>query len=127
MLGAGLINMFKVSITAVLNAFSAWWHMIGVLCIVAILIIVPDHHQSFGYVFGQTINNTGLGGTTTHGFIYLYVFLTGLLLAQYTITGYDASAHMSEETRQRVDAARRGAWSCRSSSRSSSASSCSLP
>ena len=36
---------------------------------------------------------------TTHGFIYIYVFLTGLLLAQYTITGYDASAHMSEETR----------------------------
>ena len=99
MLGAGLINMFKVSITAVLNTFSAWWHMIGVLVLVAIMIIVPDHHQSFHYVFGQTINNTGLGGTTTHGFIYAYVFLTGLLLAQYTITGYDASAHMSEETR----------------------------
>src|SRR5206468_3711744 len=67
--------------------------------LVAIMIIVPDHHQSFRYVFGQTINNTGLGGATTHGFIYIYVFLTGLLLAQYTITGYDASAHMSEETR----------------------------
>jgi amino acid transporter len=99
MLAAGLINMFKVSITAALNAFSAWWHMVGVAVIVAILIAVPNHHQSFGYVFGQTVNNTGLGGTVTHGFIYLYVFLTGLLLAQYTITGYDASAHMSEETR----------------------------
>ena len=41
-----------------------------------------------------------MGGTTTGGFIYFYVFLTGLLLAQYTITGYDASAHMSEETRR---------------------------
>jgi amino acid transporter len=91
--------MFKVSITAVLNAFSAWWHMIGVLVLVGVMIVVPDHHQSWGYVFGNTVNNTGLGGTTTHGFIYIYVFLTGLLLAQYTITGYDASAHMSEETR----------------------------
>jgi amino acid transporter len=100
MLGAGIINMFKVSITATLNAFSAWWHMIGVLVIVGILIAVPDHHRSIGYVFGQTINNTGFGGGTTHGIVFFYVFLTGLLMAQYTITGYDASAHMSEETRR---------------------------
>jgi amino acid transporter len=100
MLAAGLINMFKVPITAALNAFSAWWHMIGVLVIVGVLIVVPDHHRSAGYVFGQTINNTGFGGGTTSGFIFFYVFLTGLLMAQYTITGYDASAHMSEETRR---------------------------
>src|SRR3954469_11447134 len=99
MVGAGLINMFKVRITAALNAFSAWWHMIGVLFIVGVLAFVPDHHRSVGYVFGETINNTGFGGGTTSGFIFFYVFLTGLLLAQYTITGYDASAHMSEETR----------------------------
>jgi len=98
MLGAGLINMFKVPITATLNAFSAWWHMIGVLLIVGILIVVPDHHRSVGYVFGKTINNTGFGGGTTSGIVFFYVFLTGLLMAQYTITGYDASAHMSEET-----------------------------
>jgi amino acid transporter len=100
MLAAGLINMFKVSITAALNAFSAWWHMLGVLFIVFVLIIVPDHHRSIGYVFGKTINNTGFGGGTTHGIVFFYVFLTGLLMAQYTITGYDASAHMSEETRK---------------------------
>ena len=28
------------------------------------------------------------------------MFLTGLLMAQYTITGFDASAHMAEETHQ---------------------------
>ncbi len=32
--------------------------------------------------------------------VFFYVFVTGLLMAQYTITGFDASAHMSEETRQ---------------------------
>src|SRR5207344_84766 len=74
--------------------------MIGVLFIVFVLIIVPDHHRSVGYVFGKTINNTGFGGGTTHGLVFFYVFLTGLLMAQYTITGYDASAHMSEETRK---------------------------
>src|SRR5713226_10011427 len=49
MLGAGIINMFKVPITAFLNSISAWWHMIGVLVIVGILIAVPDHHRSIGY------------------------------------------------------------------------------
>src|SRR6266496_2192379 len=107
LLGAGLINMFKVQITAALNTFSAWWHMVGVVLIVFILAIVPDHHRSFSYVFGQTVNNSGFGGGSwTHG-IFIYVFLTGLLMAQYTITGYDASAHMSEETRQ---ASRGAAW-----------------
>src|ERR671926_288493 len=100
LLGAGLINMFKVPITAALNSFSAWWHMVGVLVVVGVLIAVPDPHRSVGYVFGQTINNSGFSGSSwTHGW-FIYVFLTGLLMAQYTITGYDASAHMSEETRR---------------------------
>jgi amino acid transporter len=100
LLGAGLINMFKVPITAALNSFSAWWHMVGVLVVVGVLIAVPDHHRSVGYVFGQTINNSGFSGSSwTHG-VFIYVFLTGLLMAQYTITGFDASAHMSEETRR---------------------------
>jgi amino acid transporter len=107
MLGAGLINMFKVPITAALNAFSAWWHMGGVVVIVFILGIVPDHHRSVSYVFGETINNTGFGGSSWTQGVFIYVFLTGLLMAQYTITGYDASAHMSEETRQ---ASRGAAW-----------------
>ena len=99
MLAAGLINMLRVPFTAALNAFSAWWHMVGVLFIVVVLAFVPDHHRSVGYVFGQTINNSGFGGRQDVGLIFFYVFLTGLLMAQYTITGYDASAHMSEETR----------------------------
>jgi amino acid transporter len=81
--------------------------MIGVTLIVFILIIVPDHHQSASYVFGKTINNSGFSG---HGFsspVFWFVFGLGLLMSQYTITGYDASAHMSEETR---GAARAAAW-----------------
>ncbi len=41
------------------------------------------------------------GGTGRFGsIVFWYVFLTGLLMAQYTITGFDASAHMAEETHQ---------------------------
>ena len=97
---AVLVNMFRVNVTAALNTVSAWWHIAGVLVIVAILIVVPDDHQSVGYVFGETINNSGFSGANFGDFMFLYVFGIGLLMAQYTITGYDASAHMSEETNQ---------------------------
>jgi amino acid transporter len=100
MLIAVLINIFRVQVTGLLNTISAWWHMAGVIVIVAVLLIVPDHHQSLGYAFGQTINNSGFSGSGFGDFMFLYVFGIGLLMAQYTITGFDASAHMSEETRQ---------------------------
>ena len=97
---AVLVNMFRVSVTAALNTISAWWHIAGVLLIVGILIVVPDNHQSAGYVFGETINNSGFSGANFGDLMFLYVFGIGLLMAQYTITGYDASAHMAEETNQ---------------------------
>ena len=34
----------------------------------------------------------------------------GFLLTQYTITGYDASAHLSEETQSAADGAAKGIW-----------------
>src|SRR5689334_6197718 len=96
------INLLGVNLLALLNTISAWWHMIGVLVIVAVLIIVPDNHQSAAFVFGQTIDNSGFDGAP-----FWFIFGLGLLMAQYTITGYDASAHMSEETRL---ASRSAAW-----------------
>ncbi len=94
----GLLNTFGVKLVATLNDISVWWHVTGVLIIVGVLAFVPDHHQSASFVFGHFVNNTGWTST-------LYVGMLGLLLAQYTFTGYDASAHMTEETH---DAARSG-------------------
>src|SRR4029079_14462447 len=88
---------------AFLNDVSVWWHVLGVLIIVGFLIFKPDHHQSFSTVFGHTINNSGF----SHSWLW-FVLLLGLLQAQYTYTGYDASAHMSEETRGASRAAARG-------------------
>jgi amino acid transporter len=100
--GALVINLMNVRITALLNTISAYWHMVGVVVIVAVLIVIPDNHKSLGYVFGETVNATGFGGGTSSwgSLVFWYVFATGLLMAQYTITGFDASAHMAEETRQ---------------------------
>ena len=97
----GLLNTFNVRLVAILNQVSVWWHLLGVLIIVGVLAIAPSHHQSASFVFGHFVNNTGW----TSG---LYVALLGLLLAQYTFTGYDASAHMTEETKNAAVSGPRG-------------------
>ena len=98
-----LMNIFSVRLVALLNDISVWWHVIGVVVIVAFLLIKPDHHQSVSTVFSKTINNSGF----SHGWLW-FVLLLGLLQAQYTFTGYDASAHMSEETQDASRSAARG-------------------
>jgi amino acid transporter len=94
------LNLLNINLLAKLNTFSAWWHMIGVAIIVVICLIVPRQLQSPSYVFGQIVNNSGFSGDSWGQPGFWFVFGLGLLMAQYTITGYDASAHMSEETRQ---------------------------
>jgi len=88
------LNLLNINVLAKLNALSAWWHMSGVGLIVVILLVVPTEHQSVGFVFTETINNSGFSDNA-----FWFVFGIGLLMSQYTVTGYDASAHMSEETR----------------------------
>ncbi len=94
----GALNTLGLRLVASLNDVSAWWHVIGVLVIVGVLALVPTHHQPASFVLGGFVNETGFTSP-------LYVAMLGLLLAQYTFTGYDASAHMTEET---VDAAMAG-------------------
>ena len=101
------LNLLNVNLLARLNTVSAWWHMIGVVVIVSVLIVIPENHQSAAFVFGETINNSGFAGNGFGDLGFWFVFGIGLLMAQYTITGYDASAHMSEETRL---ASRAAAW-----------------
>src|SRR5437588_2583086 len=98
-----LMNIFSVKLVALLNDISVWWHVAGVVVIVGFLIFKPAHHQSFSTVFSHTVNNSGF----SHSWLW-FVLLLGLLQAQYTYTGYDASAHMSEETQDASRAAARG-------------------
>jgi amino acid transporter len=98
-----LLNILNVRLVGFLNHVSAYWHVLGVAVIAAVLIISPSHHQTVGWVFGTTVNNSGLSGVA-----FFFVFLLGFLQAQYTYTGYDASAHMSEETREAARSAAKG-------------------
>jgi len=67
------------------------------------LFAIPTHHQSVSFLFHHE-NLTGWTGP----FAGVYAFAIGLLLAQYTLTGYDASAHMTEETHNASTAGSKG-------------------
>jgi amino acid transporter len=69
-----------------------------------VLAVVPDQHKSISDVFFEVKNETGF----TFGGATVYAVLIGLLMAQYTYTGYDASAHVAEETHDADRAAPRG-------------------
>ncbi|HET7869451.1 MAG TPA: amino acid permease [Actinomycetota bacterium] len=104
----GLMNTFGIRLVALLNDVSVWWHLAGVLIIFGILFIVPDQHTRFATIF--SFSKTPSSPDEVAGFINgsgfstgffsstIYIFLIGMLMAQYTLTGYDASAHLTEET-----------------------------
>jgi amino acid transporter len=106
-----VVNIFADSFLALMNNVSVGWHVIGVAVIIGLLVFVPDDHQSASFVFGERINNSGLhdGSTSNLGF-WLLVLPIGFLLAMYTQTGYDASAHTAEETKGAAITAAQGVW-----------------
>ena len=108
---SAIINIFSSHLLAVINNISVWWHVAGAAAVILILIFLPEQHASFSDVFAKTINNSGMFGGSTSGFGFLlFVLPISAILTQYTITGYDASAHLSEETKSAADGAAKGIW-----------------
>ncbi|MFJ9908730.1 amino acid permease [Streptomyces sp. NPDC101152] len=97
----GLLNSAGVRLVTVLNSISVWWQLGGVAVIVGALTIAPVQHQSPSFVFTHFHNDTGFSHP-------VYVALIGSLLAGYTFCGYDASAHVAEETTDAQTSAPRG-------------------
>jgi amino acid transporter len=106
------INIFGGHLLALLNNISVWWHVIGAAVVIAILVFLPDKHMSISDVFTMRVNNSGglAGGEDSGIGFWFYVLPLGFLLTQYTITGFDASAHLSEETQGAADGAAKGIW-----------------
>ena len=102
----GILNSLGVNIIAKLNNISVWWHLTGVVVIVGALFILPDahKHQAISSVFTKYYDGLGWG----FGGHAIWVVLVGLMMAQYTLTGYDASAHMTEETHNAATSGPRG-------------------
>jgi amino acid transporter len=125
LVAVALLNIFGVRLVAFLNDVSVWWHIVGVVLIVVgvvgATIIGLQYNPGAGgvspavQVTGSAVHGLNGGGTlfsinqsfNLTGFPLGYAFLLSLLLAQYTYTGYDASAHMTEET---IGAETRAPW-----------------
>jgi len=115
-----LINIFGIKLTARLSDFSVWWHIGGVAIMVLLLVIFGKFKNEFGFLFQSQVTvvpndiayQFAAGPFTFDslmmkipGMSSLYAtsglvlaFTLGLLQAQWTYTGYDASAHVAEET-----------------------------
>src|SRR5947209_11562510 len=120
-----MLNIFGVRLVAFLNDVSVWWHIVGVVLIVVGVVGATIAAQQFNpgaggvapaaQVTGSAVHGLNSGSTlfsvnqafNLTGFPIGYAFLLSLLLAQYTYTGYDASAHMTEET---IGAETRAPW-----------------
>jgi amino acid transporter len=99
LLSHAVINHVGIRLVARLNDFSVTVHVVGVIAIVgSVLLFAPKQPVSF--FFARITSNT-------QGWPYWWAFVVGLLQAQWTFTGYDASASVSEET---VDPRRRAPW-----------------
>jgi len=99
LLSHALINHFGIRLVAWLNDFSVTVHIVGVIAIfIALMFFAPK--QPARFFFERTTHNPA-------GWPYWWAFVIGLLQAQWTFTGYDASASVSEET---IDPRIRAPW-----------------
>ncbi|MBL9038029.1 MAG: amino acid permease [Archangium sp.] len=88
LLSHAVLNHIGVRWVAALNTVSAWYHVAGVAVLVAAVAVwAPKQPLSFLLTSYQHEPSTLLPG-----------FLIALLQPAWTFTGYDASAHASEET-----------------------------
>ncbi len=104
-----LINHYGIGLTAKLTDFSGFLIFGGSLLLALVcLVYAPSHDWSRLWTF-RNYSGTPAGAAPVWPHVSgTWVFLLGLLLPVYTITGYDASAHTSEETRNAALAAPRG-------------------
>ena len=104
---------------ALLNQVSVWWH-IGIVAIVVVLIFLtgkPDQsgldavRRSSRRIRPAAGTTTSASSTSQYGpatsYPVILAFFFSLLQANWTYTGYDASAHVAEET---VGARMASAW-----------------
>jgi amino acid transporter len=89
----GLANSVPSKHMSNLMTLSTLLQVLSPLSIILSLLILSPSHKPAVWVFSAYVNKTGLESTAL-------VALLGLLMAQYTLCGYDASASVSEQTKR---------------------------
>jgi amino acid transporter len=104
-----VMNIAGINLVALLNQVSVWWH-IAIVAIVAVVLFVAGKPDQSGLpLFGvQPLDTAGSWSNDFFDFHLTYgpaigypviaAFFFSLLQANWTYTGYDASAHVAEET-----------------------------
>ncbi|KAF5960813.1 hypothetical protein HYC85_002022 [Camellia sinensis] len=89
------LNTFALEVIAFIDIISIWWQVIGGTVIVIMLPLVATTRQSASYVFTSfelATESTGISNK-------VYAAILALLVSQYSLYGYDAAAHLTEETK----------------------------
>jgi amino acid transporter len=86
----GALNVTSVRLVAWLNDASATVHIVGVVVLAGMLLAHRSHGPAYLAETGHTMRADGS---------YALGFIQSLVLGVWTFTGFDAAAHVSEETR----------------------------
>lgn len=89
-----IINSLPISVLSFFGQLAALWNLVGVVVLMILIPCVAKERASAKFVFTYFNTDNGEGIDSKP-----YIFVLGLLMSQYTLTGYDASAHMTEETK----------------------------
>lgn len=90
-----MINSFGVKTLGLLNYASVACHSLGVTGLIIALLAKAPTHRTGSEVFQLFYDGTGVDGVGwAQRASPAYVCVISILTAQYTITGFDASAHM---------------------------------
>ncbi len=105
-----LFNHFGIRLTTLLTDFSGYLiFAVAIVLTIALLAFAPS--LDFGRLFTFTNLTGAAGGDVWPETSSMFkAFILGLLVVCYTITGFDASAHTSEETHQAAVTVPRGMW-----------------
>ena len=103
-----LFNHFGIKLTTMLTDFSGYLiFVVAVVLALTFFIFGATHDLSRIFTFTNNTGDLG-GGYVPAARTGIVAFLIGLLYPLYTITGFDASAHTSEETQDARNAVPRG-------------------